>query len=430
MERYADDFAGAERQSLPTRLSHRVADAVARRFLFHADDRVVVSLAESSAEGCPIVPVAVAGIWLQYPLKKKLRLLAGRRWSPTADELSNVAREVFLRELFGSTDDAGEAILDLMRVHWNTAWAYDHLTEHDRKRADAIRAYTLATLQRFQHIASSPLNLKLLRRSPIMCTLINPMLLKIPVTSLQYFIDIHVHFAFDRIRRSQHPHAGELISLTYDLLFLQQKTAVALKKLLEDILKTTSKTTESLLIQSEVDAITSADLLFVYEKATIEKTVALVGHILELSLEDKKAHKKRVEALQVALPKTALQTPYGAFLMRFISSDALQKLNASRSGLLHKMGISDLQPHNYVGRGGELPALRELFGFLHEQHAKNTLIILAALALLTDDLIRRDPPTNIPEHVMRIHSTLAEALKTDVTEDSPQAAAGAPENAG
>jgi hypothetical protein len=402
-------------------LLHRFVDVIARRFIFREDDLVIVSLAESQAEGCPIVPVAVAGIWHQYPLRTKLRALAARRWSPTAEELSDVAGKVFLHELFGDTEDAGEAILDLMRDHWEKGWVFEHLTDHDRKRADAIRVYTFATLQRFQEIVPSPpLNLQLLRRSPLMCTLVNPMLLKIPITSLQYFIDIHVHFAFDRIRRSQHPHATELISLIYELLFLQQKTAVTLKALLEHIVKTGAKRAESLLVQSELDAIINADMLFVYEKATIEKTVALVGHILELWLENKKAHKNRVEALRAALPASALQAPYGSLLLAFVSSDALERLNASRSGLLHKMGIADLQPHNYVGAGGEVTVLRELFRFLHDQHAKNTLVILAAFALLTDDLMQRDPPSSIPDHVARIHPTLITAVK-EFLADHPEA---------
>jgi hypothetical protein len=398
---------------------HWAFDTLARRYVFPDGDYFVVSLTEPPSEGSPIVFVSVTAIWQQYSLQKKFGALVARKWTPSNAELSDAARPVLLDQFYGTTDDAGEAILDLMIDHWQMKRSYDHLTEHDQRRADAIRAYTVATRQRFQGLKSSPpLNLRLLRRSPLMCTFVNPMMLKVPVTSLQFFVDIHVHFAFNEIRRSEHPHADDVIALIYDVLFLQQKTAVTLKSLLEHIVQTARKDSESILVQSEIDAIIAADLLFIYEKATVEKTVALVGHTLGLSLEDKKSHKKRVDALRAALPESALHTPYGSLLLSFVSSEALDRLNARRSGLLHKMGIADLQPHNYVGAGGEDNALQKLFSFLHEQHAKNTLIILAALALLTDDLMRRDPPDVVPLFVTRIHSTILDAVE-QMLADSP-----------
>jgi hypothetical protein len=355
--------------------------------------------------------VSVPGLWQEYSLRQKWRAVSTRRWAPTDAELSVAAKPAFLQELYGGTDDAGEAILDLMIDHWQSRPSFELLTQHDRRRADALRAYTMLTRQRYRGVVSSPpLNLSLLRRAPLMCTLLNPMILKVPVTSLQYFLDIHVHFAFNEIRRAQHPHADEIIGLIYETLFLQQKTAITLKSLLGHMVAMGAKVADSLLTHSEVDAIIAADLLFVYVKATVEKVVALVGHVLELSLEDKKAHKKRLDALRSAMPESAVRTPYGALLLEFVSSEALERLNASRTGLLHKMGISDLQPHNYVGSRAEDTALRKLFAFLYEQHSKNTLILLAAFALLTDDLMRRCPPSDIPEYVVRFHPSIHEAI--------------------
>jgi hypothetical protein len=218
------------------------------------------------------------------------------------------------------------------------------------------------------------------------------MMAKIPVTALRYFLDIHVHFAFNEIRRSKHPHADDLIALLYDTLFLQQKIAVALKKLLEHTAWAGAQKDGAILVAAELDAIMAADLLFAYEKASVEKTMAIVGHTLELRLEDKKTHKKRLEQLKTALPESARNTPYVDLLLSLVSSDALKELNDYRSGLLHKKGIAELQPHNYAGMRGDANALLKLFSLLHEQHAKNTAILLAALALLTDDLVRRAPP--------------------------------------
>jgi hypothetical protein len=419
--------AVAQARRWASRPLHRLLDALARRLVF-PESEFPITLVDPPKIGSPIAFVAPSELWRGYTLGEKLKRVVARNWSLSDSELSKLARAVFLEQLYGTTDDAGEAILELMTDHWQTERTYDFLTDHDRKRADALRAYTLATLERFRGLRSSPpLNLRLLRASPLMCTLVNPMMMKVPITSLQFFIDIHVHFAFNEIRRSQHPHADRIIALVYDVLFLQQKTAVTLKALLGHLATIATKQQESWLIQAEIDAIIAADLLFIYAKASVEKTVALVGHALELELENKKTQKKRLAVLQAAFPEAARSTPYGVLLLAFISSDALEELNATRSGLLHKMGIAELQPHNYVGARGDASALRRLFSFLHHQHTKNTLTLLAALALLTDDLMRRDPPEAIPEYVLTPHHTIVEAVKAFIENgglDSPSSTAG------
>jgi hypothetical protein len=51
-----------------------------------------------------------------------------------------------------------------------------------------------------------------------------------------------------------------------------------------------------------------------------------------------------------------------------------------------------LQPHNYFGTNNQTLPLLNIFEALHEQHAKNTAILICSLALLTDDLVDRKPP--------------------------------------
>lgn len=377
-------------------------------------DYLLVPLAVPQ-RGCPVAMVYPEVLWGRYTLLQKLRFLVAREWVPTESELASAARGTFLDELFGSPDDLGEVLLEVMTEHWQTTWQFDHMTEHDRKRADALMTYTLETRQRFRGFLSSPaLNLQFLRRTPLLCAVVMPMLMKIPVTSLQYFLDIHVHFAFNEIRRSGHPQAEQLIGLLYETLFLQQKIAVMLKQLMEHIARAFATKGESLFIGAELDAILAVDLLFVYEKASIEKTMALVGHTLGVQLEEKKTHKKRLAALNAALPENARLTPYGQLLLEFVSSDALEELNTYRSGLLHKRGIAELQPHNYVGVPREGNAFRKLLGILHEQHAKNTAVLLSALALLTDDLLQRVAPHHVPHAVINPPTALTDALRESI----------------
>ena len=78
----------------------------------------------------------------------------------------------------------------------------------------------------------------------------------------------------------------------------------------------------------------------------------------------------------------------------FVSPANLEELNNYRNGLLHKKGLGLLQPHSYVGKGIEEVQFRELFLDLHAQHTRNSIVIICALAILTDKLVELDPPTS------------------------------------
>lgn len=153
-----------------------------------------------------------------------------------------------------------------------------------------------------------------------------------------------------------------------------------------------------LLLNAEIDTIMKADLVFSYLKASLEKTVALTGLVYGVTnIDSKKNHASRMKSLADAMPEGIESTPYGAFLLEFLKSENLEELNSYRSGLLHKKGIADLQPHNYVGHGIAKLPFGKIFALLHEQHAKNTGVLMSALALLTDQLVMLDPKKVSPE---------------------------------
>jgi hypothetical protein len=66
---------------------------------------------------------------------------------------------------------------------------------------------------------------------------------------------------------------------------------------------------------------------------------------------------------------------------------------------LHKKGISELQPHNYVGEKAEKLPLLKIFNIVHEQHVKNTAVLICILAILTDELVRMVPPDIKPQDI-------------------------------
>ena len=142
-----------------------------------------------------------------------------------------------------------------------------------------------------------------------------------------------------------------------------------------------------------MDAIINADIMFSYLKASIEKTISLIGYTFNIkNLEDKKTHKQKIKNLKEGIPSRVKSLPYYHFIDEFISTGHLEEINKYRTGLLHKKGISELQPHNYFGNPDSPKHLLKLFELLHEQHAKNSAIIIASIALLTDELVELDPP--------------------------------------
>jgi hypothetical protein len=334
-----------------------------------------------------------------------------RRWTPLEDTLQRAARDTFTQEVFGEADDFGDHLFKLNTWHHSREWSFDALTPGDGDRAAALEAFSVLTRMRLREAHGHPtLNLQLAQRAPHICELAFPMVVKIPVTAVRFFLDVHATFAFNSIRQAKHPKSNEIIAYLYELLFLQQKTAIALHEYMRLAAYAAEHKKHASLINAEVDVIMKADLVFSYLKASIEKTIALAGATHGLTdLEAKKTHKSKLQALRSAMPNAITKTHYAQFLLDAVASENIDDLNSYRSGLLHKKGIADLQPHNYVHVGARETPLPKIFGVLHEQHAKNTATLIAALAILTDNLAERDPPTAaIEEMPMWIIQTVAD----------------------
>ena len=336
----------------------------------------------------------------EKPLRKAISLLR-LRWQPGQERLRSVAHEIFVHEVFGKEQDLGPELLDLITWHQSQEWDLNDLTPTDIEKADALSAFTVSTRIRLSKFESSPTrNLRLAHFTPFLMPLPFAMIVKVPVISFQHFLDVDHTFAFNSIRASKHPYADDLISYLYEILFLQQKIAVQLHELISNTSNVKNTKKENVLMNSEVDAIMIADSVFSYLKASLEKTIAMVGLVFEVrSLDSMKTHKQKMAALNRAIPDTQKRTDYGAFLLSFVDSDTLSELNNFRAGLLHKKGISGLQPHKYVNNATPEQELLSIFGFLHQQHAKNTAVLLSSLALLTDQLVLLEPPKITPAEI-------------------------------
>jgi len=343
--------------------------------------------------GAVMVVVHAKPMWDAETLPRKLSCLFKGEWSPSDEALQESARRGLRYEIFGEEPDFGPLLGWLALAHHEKEWHLVSLTEGDSKRASALETFSIGTRQQLARVVSNPpLNLQLAVRYPFIGLLLPAMQPKIPVRAIRWYLEIDVAFTFNEIRKSKHALADDIVAYLYELLFLGQKIAVGLLNLVEAAGTTVASKREAEFIHAECNAIMAADGLFAYLKAFIEKTTVLVGLAHGIAgLESKKEHKGRIKALLAGISERTKSLQYFEFMMSLISSESLESLNTYRTGLLHKKGIADLQPHNYVGlKPSELP-FGKLFSVLTEQHAANTAVFLYALALLCDELMSREP---------------------------------------
>lgn len=333
-------------------------------------------------------------LWSKESTATKLRSVLTRGWQPRKDALEEHAQRILLNDMFGDAEDFGPELYDLQRWHHEQEWNFEMLLPADRARADAIEALSALTRLNIGSANTVPrLNLGFAVRAPLLVRLVYPMVVKVPVRSLRSHLETHPHFVFAAIRSSAHPEADGVISYLYELLFLQQKIAHALNEYLRVGAYAQAQKGPALFINAELQAIMGADLVFAYLKASFEKSVALAGLVFGMrSLDSKRSQKARRDAFHGGLPPGIADTPFGAFFLDYLESENLDELNSFRSGLFHKKGIAELQPHTYVGKEEHTLPRAKIFGILHEQHLRSTAVLLCALALLTDRLVQLVPP--------------------------------------
>jgi hypothetical protein len=362
------------------------------KYFFRVQDTYTVFLGTKMQRGCNYAIVHTKELWKKEPIKTKILSILKFKWHPTEASVTSRAKQGFMNNIFGEPQDYAEELYTLIAWHNCRDWDFSLLLELDKKRAESLEVMTLLTRIRLI-VDYEFLSLNLANRFPLMCFLTHPMVVKIPIISMQYYLDVHCCFAFNSIRKSKHPHADDIISYLYEIAFIQQKIAISLYEYLNLTRHADNQKKDNLFIAAEINAIMGADAVFSYLKASIEKIIALVGFTHGITnLDSKKTHKAKLDALIKGLPVQVSELYYCKFILDCIKSENLDELNSYRSGLLHKKGIADLQPHNYVGKNAGSIPLKKIFLVLHEQHAENTAILLGALAILTDELVRLDPP--------------------------------------
>lgn len=363
------------------------------KYWFRQDEEIGILLGTIRQKGSPIAFVRPEKIWQQETFKKKIQSICTLNWKPSEHLLDKISREVFYEDIFGYPSDYNEALFKINYWHNSKEWDLSHLTENDVNKAESLDALAVLLNTKHRRLTSNYLHLHLFDKVPSICTLLHPMVVKIPVTSIQYCTEIHNAFAFNEIRVANIENTDDIISYIYELQNLQMKTAMSLHELIYLIDYNEKNKGEALLLQAELSAISEAETIINYLKATIEKIIVLIGLMFNLkNLETKKTHKEKLVALYKVIPENVKNLFYFELIQELIKSESIQELNNYRTGLLHKKGISKLQPHSFVGQNvNDLP-LRDLFSFMIEQHSKNSAVIISTYALLTDKLVELKRP--------------------------------------
>lgn len=363
------------------------------RYILRCEKDVTVHLGKELQPGSLFAAVYTKDLWKAESLTKKIQSLFRFKYQPTESIVTDFAKQIFFADIFGHPHDYGDKLFILNTWHGNRKWNYSHVTDEDRIKIEGLTYMTALTRHRFKDTHYRHLTLNIGSIDPMIGFLCFPMAIKIPVLALRYYIDIHFEFTVNNIRKSGHPQSDPLISLLYDLLQLQQKTAIALHEFIRLTIVSREQKKSAILINAEIDIVREAETTISYLKATVEKCTSLLGLIYGITkLDEKKTHASKLSTLDREIPDHVKELYYWSTIRDCIDSKNLTELNNLRTGLLHKKGISEYHPHNFANRAHDDQTFYTIFEPLHGQHRVNSAVIVCMLALLTDRLVQLAPP--------------------------------------
>ena len=210
------------------------------------------------------------------------------------------------------------------------------------------------------------------------------------VRSMRYFIDINPHYSFSCIRKSNYKHKDLLITLLYEILLEQSRTAFDLLEYQKLCSFIRGQKKQDTLLLEEVNAAEKVKNIVIRLKSFIEKMVILIAAAYDdITIDStRKKHKSRVAIVNKLMAEKDKSLPCYGYLLKYIESESFKKLDNLRTGILHKKGISRLQPHNFFSEGEfnntPFPEFLDLVRF---HHRRNSVALLCSLAVLVDRLI-------------------------------------------
>ena len=350
-------------------------------------------------KGGLVITLSTREILKELTFVQKILFLLGLRSFKSTDDIEIRIGKLMARvaqdEIFGYDSDFGKKLfilnMEISKKNWNVE---KHLTPKDLQRADAIGALNIMIRNKFIGVVSDPpLNMSLFNTYPEVCLTIAPMTSYVLVQSIRYFIDINPHYTFSAIRQSNHQHKDELIAYLYELLVLQAENAKSLLELLELCHTIQQKKGDSFLIKEERDAAEKINSLILRLRAFIEKIMAFWGVVYgDTSVASAGKHKTREKKVNEHIRKSYEKHPYYQLLTEYVKSKNFAELDKYRTGILHKKGSSDTQPHSFAGKKFDDTPFKKLLALIMEHRQRSSIALVSVLAVMTDELITKEPP--------------------------------------
>lgn len=309
--------------------------------------------------------------------------------------ISKLVARIAHNEIFGYEPDFGKFLFTINMEIGKKNWEVEkHLTLMDLEKADAIGTSNIMIRNKFIDLVSEPpMNMSLFDTYPEVCLTITPMTPYVLVQSIRYFVDVNHHYTFSAIRKSNHQNKDELIAYLYELLDLQAKNALSLLELLELCHTIQQKKGDSVFIKEEHDATEKANSIIIRLKSFIEKVTAFVGVVYgDTSVDSAKKHKTRERKIEEHIRESHKKHPYYQLFTAYIKRENFAELDNYRTGILHKKGSSDMQPHSFVGKKFDETPIRKLLGVIMEHRQRSSIALISALAIMTDELVKKEPP--------------------------------------
>lgn len=331
-------------------------------------------------------------------IQKILFLLGLRHLISTEDmecRIGNLVTRIAHDEIFGYAPDFGKVLFTINVEISNKNWEVEkHLTLKDLEKADAIGSSNIIVRNRFIGLVSEPqLSMQLFDNDPEVCSTIVTMAPYVLVQSIRYFVDINLHYTFSAIRKSNHAKKDDLIAYIYELLDLQSKNAASLLDYLELCHTIQQKKGDSVLIKEEQDAVEKANLIILRLKSFIEKIMAFWGVVYrDTSVDSAGKHKTREKKINNYIRESYKKHPYYQLLTAYIKSESFADLDKYRTGILHKKGSSDMQPHSFAGKKFDDTPFRKLLAVIMEHRQRSSIALVSVLAVMTDELLKMESP--------------------------------------
>lgn len=236
-------------------MNFKTFSTVLLKYWFGEDKDTCIFLGPELQKGSLCVAIETYKVWKEETLGKKVKSLLSRKWNPSYDIMNRLGKEIFFAEIFGEEADFGPQLLGLNHAHNSQKWILESLGDDDEKKAGSLDAMYMLLNNAHRECTSRYLHLHLFERAPNICLLLYPMIVKVPVISIQYCIVVHNAFVYNAIRSSKTVHADSIISYIYELQNLQIKTALCLHETLYLIDYNEKHKGEAVVLKAEISAI-------------------------------------------------------------------------------------------------------------------------------------------------------------------------------